>query len=213
MPTTLLENSERIIEGRSLLVSERPIDFDKFLELSSDANDIELVNGVIVEKMAAQYPHERRFIWLASILNMFVQTRGLGTVLGSRSAVEINQFGGRLPDLVFVRHDRQNIIQDNAIHGAPDLVIEIISSNDRLGDMVALETDYRSIGVAEIVFINPHKKQWTVLRKLDEDYAVETLATGEYVSGVVPGFHMPVEWLLNDELPNEMDVLNGLLAS
>ena len=109
MSTTLLENTERIIDGRSLFVSERPIDFEQFLDISCDANDIELV--------------------------------------------------------------------------------------------------------AEVVFINPQKKQWTVLRKRNGDYMVEILAVGEYVSEVVPGFHLNIEWLLNNEMPNEMDVLNGLLST
>jgi len=35
---------------------------------------------------------------------------------------------------------------------APDLVIELISPNDRPSDIVVLEMDYRAIGVTEIVF-------------------------------------------------------------
>ena len=41
-------------------------------------------------------------------------------------------------------------MQQKAIYGAPDLMLEVISPNDRPSDIMALEIDYRAIGVPEI---------------------------------------------------------------
>ena len=193
-------------------MADRPLTFDQFLGMTYADSRMELVKGVLVEKMAAQYPHERRFVWLLFLLNGYVQQRGLGVVLGSRMAVAIDAFGGRLPDLLFIRTDRTDIIHDKAIYGAPDLIIEIVSPNDRPSDLLALETDYRNIGVAEIVFVDALKSQLLVLRHRDTGYLVEMLTTGTFHAETVPGFHFEVEAIFQNPLPNEFDLLTALLA-
>ena len=212
MTTSLMRATSEIVEGRVIRMAERPLSFTQFLDMAGEDDNLELVKGVLVERMAAQYPHERRFVWLLFLLNGYVRQRGLGVVLGSRTPVEIDAFGGRLPDLLFVRTDREQIIQDKAIYGAPDLVIEIISPNDRISELHALETDYRNIGVAEIVFVDAPKRRLLVLRRRENDYTVETLSTGAFHSETVPGFHFQVEDLFQDPLPNEFDLLNALIA-
>lgn len=212
MPTTWARETEPVVEGRVLHIAERPISFEQFLDMTGEDDDVELVKGVMVEKMSANYPHEKRFAWLFWILYGYVQQRRLGTVLGSRSAVEIDQFGGRLPDVLFVAKEREFIIRDRAIYGAPDLVIEIVSPNARPGELRTLEADYRSIGVAEIVFWDCQKRCLTVLHKREGDYEVQTLTEGEWRSETVEGFHLDVASMFEDVVPNEMDVLQRLLA-
>src|SRR5262249_12928658 len=111
-----------------------------------------------------------------------------------------------------VRADREHIIQDKAVYGAPDLVIEIISPNDRTSEIHALETDYRNIGVAEIVFVDAAQRRLLVLRRRESDYAAETLSTGTFHAETVPGFHFHVDMLFQDPLPNEFDLLNALIG-
>ena len=212
MSVSLMRTIHEVVEGRVIRMAERPLSFAQFLDMAGEDEDLELIKGVLVERMAAQYPHERRFVWLLFLLNGYVRQRGLGVVLGSRTPVEIDDFGGRLPDLLFVRADREHIIQNRAVYGAPDLVIEILSPNDRPSDLLALETDYRNIGVAEIVFVDPPKSRLLVLRRRENDYALDTLTGGVFHSEAVPGFHFQIEHLFQDPLPNEFNLLQSLLA-
>jgi Uma2 family endonuclease len=193
-------------------MADRPITFDQFLDLTGSKDDLELVKGVLIEKMAAQLPHEQRVVWLLGILSFYVSKRRLGTVLGSRTPVQIDAFGGRLPDVLFVSAEREQIVQKKAILGAPDLVIEIVSPNDRPSDLLALETDYRSIGVREIVFVDVPEHKLLVLRQRENDYAVDTLLAGIFHSETVPGFHFDVEAIFSDPLPDRYDALTALLA-
>ncbi|HZT43145.1 MAG TPA: Uma2 family endonuclease [Chthonomonadaceae bacterium] len=199
------------VEGRIVQFAERPIRFDAFLQLSGDSN-LELVNGVMVEKMAVQLTHEKLFAWLLTLLNLYTKHKHLGIILGSRTAVEISPFGGRLPDILFVCQDRLDIIREKAVYGAPDLVIEIVSPNDRPSDIIALETDYRLIGVPEIWFIDPQKQRVRVLRKREQDYTDEVLMADQLSSEAVEGFHVEVEWLLHEPRPDELDTLTQLLS-
>ena len=212
MTMSLIRTTQEVVEGRVIRMAERPLSFTQFLDMVDENDDLELVKGVLVERMAAQYPHERRFVWLLFLLNGYVRQRGLGVVLGSRTPVAIDGFSGRLPDLLFVRADREHIIQDRAVYGAPDLVIEILSPNDRPSDVFALETDYRNIGVREIVFVDPSKTRLLILRHRENDYAVETLTRGAFYSETIPGFHFQLEQLFQDPLPNEFTLLQSLLT-
>jgi len=196
---------------RQTYVADSPIDFATWLELSYTI-DSELVRGVMIHRMAAQYPHEWIFIWLSTVLSGFVQNRQLGKVLGSRTAVKISENDGRLPDILFVRADNSVIIHKDAIYGVPDLVIEIVSENDRPSDLIPLEADYRDIGVPEIVFIDPRKKRVRYLQKNETAYDESFLTTGRLMFVTVPGFWIEIEWLFVEEKPDGFTVIKRLIG-
>jgi Uma2 family endonuclease len=200
-----------VAEKRVLWLADRPINFERFLEVTHQNHEVELVNGVIVERMSAQLNHERLFAWLFLILGSYVKRRKLGEVLGSRTAVQINEFGGRLPDLLFVRQERAEVLQEKAIYGAPDLIVELISPNDRPSDIIGLETDYRNLGVAEIVFVDRPKRRIRLLRQHDGGYAEQVIESGPFQLESVEGFHLEAEWLFSDPLPDEFAILDNLL--
>jgi Uma2 family endonuclease len=204
------EEIQEQVEGRVVQFAERPIPFSAFLELAGERH-VELVGGVMVEKMAAQLDHERAFVWLMTVLNGFVRRRGLGIALGSRTPVEIDAYGGRLPDLLFVRRERMEIVQARAVYGAPDLVIEIVSPNDRPSDLVTLETEYRSLGVGEIVFLDLPRHRVRILRQRVDDYVEEVLTDGVLRLESIAGMALPVAALLEEPRPDEFATISGLL--
>lgn len=190
----------------------KSITFAEFLDRFGEDDDVELVDGMVVERMAAQLEHERLFAWLFRLMGDYVEERDLGIVLGSRTAVEINEHRGRLPDLLFVRRERQDIVQQKAIFGAPDLVVEFVSPNDRASDLIARETDYRAIGVAEIVFIDPRRRQVRALRRRDAAWNEETLGPEDVLTlETVDGFAVNAEWLLSEPRPAVRATLDQIL--
>ncbi|MFQ5343884.1 MAG: Uma2 family endonuclease, partial [Anaerolineae bacterium] len=198
---------------RTVLVPPRPLTFDEFVDLFGEDDNVELIDGVAVRRMAARDPHEDLFGWLYVLLRSYVAAKDLGIVRGSRTAVQITQHRGRLPDVVFVRKERAGIVQEKGIYGAPDLVIEITSPGDRIADIVALEADYRGIGVAEIWFVDQQQEQVRVLRKRDEGFTEQVLSQGVVQSEVVEGFWLKVAWLFAKPLPLELDTLMQFLGA
>src|SRR5438132_1703941 len=102
---------EMVREESVKWVGTRPLTFAEFLDLDGHENPVELIDGAIVEKSVVQLDHEKLLHWLDRVLGICVEERSLGIVLGSRTAVEIHQFRGRLPDLLFVRQHRMEIVQ------------------------------------------------------------------------------------------------------
>lgn len=210
---TLTDFITEQVEGRLVRVGERPIDFERFLDLTDDGSWTELVNGVLIEKAMVGLDHESLLGWLRSVLAGYVERRRLGIVLGSRSAIRIHEYAARLPDMFFVRTERRDIVQQRATYGAPDLVIEIVSPKDRPSDAVTTEVDYRSIGVGEIVFIDLCAKSVRVLLRRDIGYEETTLRTGTWRSEAVEGFAVEVAWLLEEERPDILAMLTDLFAA
>jgi Uma2 family endonuclease len=190
----------------------RPLTFEEFVRLFGEDDDIELVDGMVVQRVAARDIHEDLQGWLLLIMRGYVSAKGLGIVRGSRTAVKITEHRGRLPDIVFVRKENAHIVQEDGIFGAPDLVVEIWSPGDRLSDMLSKEADYKSIGVLEIWFVDQQRRQVRVLRKGREGYEEKVKKKGVLRSEVVEGFWVNVEWLFKKPLPNELETLQRLLG-
>jgi Uma2 family endonuclease len=212
------EEMRQQVEARVVRFAERPIPFRAFLELSAD-RDIELVGGVMVEKTSAHLEHEKLFVWLDRVVGTYISHQRLGIVLGSRTAVEISAYGGRLPDLLFVRSERLEIVRERAVHGAPDLVIEIVSPNDRASDLIALETEYRGLGVPEIIFVDLPRQRLRVLRRQETgEYGEEVRTEGALRLEAHPqagtrGIELPVAALLREPRPDEFETVSALLEA
>ncbi len=199
---------ERITEERVVWEHDRPLTFERYLDLFMGASGhVELIDGVAVERMAASYEHESLYAWLFTLLNLYVIRHKLGEVLGSRSAVKIDEYGGRLPDILFIKRERHDTIQPNAIYGPPDLVIELVSPNDRPSDLNSLEKDYRSIHVPEIWFIDPRKRQVRALTLGESGYKERLVKQDRLHSASVEGFSLELDWLFTEPSPDPLDAL------
>ncbi len=212
MPLTLTR--ERVEETVAQYVYPRAITFDEWLETGVHDAPTQLVNGTPVEQPMVQLEHEKLNLWLLHVLDLYARRAGLGTVLGTRSPVQISEFGGRMPDLFFVRREREHLLTSKATRGAPDLVIEIVSPNDRRADLNATEADYRGIGVAEIVYLDLPRRRVRVLRRTEAGYDEEIVATGRPLRlHSLEGLTLGWDWLFGEPRPDEIDTVLSLLAA
>ncbi len=209
--TSLLRDTEQSVEGRVVRFADRPITFAHFVEIA-EGLDADLVDGIIVEKVMVQLDHERCSRWLYQLMGLYVERCGLGEMLSSRIMVELDEFGGRMPDLLFVRKDRLDIVRQKAVYGAPDLVIEIISPNDRPSDLRVLEADYLRLGVPELVFINQKSGTIRLMRRRDDGYEEQIVNAGPVRFESVDGLTLDAAWILGEPRPDVIDTLTQLLA-
>jgi Uma2 family endonuclease len=204
---------ERLEEPVAQYVYPRPLTFDEWLETGEYDTITDLVNGNLVEQPMVQLEHEKLNLWLLVVLVQYARRAELGTVLGTRSPVRINQFGGRLPDLFFMRREREHLITSKATLGPPDLVMELVSPNDRRADINATEADYRTVGVDEIVYIDQPRRRVRILRKSDAGYEEETLSNSQPLTlRSLGGLTLQWDWLFVEPRPDEMDTVLSLLA-
>lgn len=126
--------------------------------------------------------------------------------------VKTDDFGGRMPALLFVRQEHIEIVQQKAVFGAPDLVIEIVSPNDRPSHLRELEAEYFGLGVPELVFVLLQKQEIHVLHRQDTGYTKTVIADGPMTFATLPDLTLQAEWILREPRPDVFDTLSALFS-
>ena len=170
----------------------------EFLDLPAMEQRCELIDGVL--RMAAFPIPDHQFLVtvLATRLTQQITEAGLGVVL-HETGIILTDDTAVGPDIVALRADRADIIGARAINGAPDIVVEVLSSNRR-ADLVRKRELYEAAGVAEYWILDGDANTLTVLALgYDGSYrerpiltAADTLTTPQF-----PDFTLPLAQLFN----------------
>ena len=97
------------------------------------------------------------------------------------------------PDIVIVREGRPGVLQGRWVEGAPDIVIEILST-DRNRDLVRKRQIYAEAGVREYWPVDPRNDTVTQLELRDGEYFERAiLGTGDALTTpLLPGLSIPL---------------------
>lgn len=176
--------------------------YDDLLALPDDGNRYELIHGEIVMSPAPKTKHQRIQMLLSRKLGDYVETHRLGELFGAPLDVKFSPYNVVQPDLVFVSRARADIVSEDFIDGAPDLIIEILSPSNRMRDLVTKAALYADQGVAEYWIIDPDSET-VVVNVLRHGLYTALQPAGDAIrSGVFPNLRMTVsevfavpEWL------------------
>src|SRR5438876_88518 len=80
--TAAMVVQEKVREETVKWVWDRPLTFAEFLDMFGPEDQVELIDGVVVERSMVQLDHEKLRAWLDRVLGLYVEERSLGTVLG-----------------------------------------------------------------------------------------------------------------------------------
>ena len=98
-----------------------------------------------------------------------------------------------IPDLVVILADRSNIFQGGYAEGAPDIVVEILST-DRSRDLIRKRRIYAYAGVSEYWIFDPCNDTALPLELRDGDYVSRDLLTASdtLTTPLLPGLAIPL---------------------
>jgi Uma2 family endonuclease len=154
----------------------------------------ELVRGQLVVREPAGFTHGDVAMRLAALLFNFVEANALGRVYAAETGFTL--FRGpdtvRAPDAAYIRKER---IPDPPPRGfaelPPDLVIEVLSPDDRAGEIRDKVDDWLQAGCRLVWIVDPERRRGRVYRPDGSEVA---LAEGDAFDGedVLPGFSLPL---------------------
>ena len=126
------------------------------------------------------------------VYNYIKERNGECEVLAAPFAVFLNE-----DDINYVEPDISIIcdfskLDEKGCHGAPDWVIEIVSSGSKSIDYFTKLFKYRTAGVREYWIVDPHKEQVIVYR-FEKETMEEYLFREEVPVGIYEGFTIKVE--------------------
>ena len=167
-----------------------PITADDLLRLNISEARTELVGGELVVREPAGYRHGDVAARLLIAVGAFVESRTLGRVFTAETGFRLRQNPDtvRAPDVAFVRQDR---LPDPSPLGyaalAPDLVVEVLSPDDRPGEVLSKVGDWLEAGTSVVWLVDPERRSARVYRR---DGTQEPLAEADRLDGetVLPGF-------------------------
>ncbi len=134
---------------------------DEFLELPPTEQRCELIDGVVRMAAFAIPDHQLLLAILAYHLTQQITEAGLGVALPSTGVILTDNTALR-PGIAVIRTGRTDIIGSTAINDAPDIVVEILSSNRR-ADLVRKRELYEAAGIPEYWMLDAAADTVTVL--------------------------------------------------
>lgn len=144
----------------------RLVTAEELERLPDDDYRYELVKGRVIRMSPVGFEHGRIVMRLGTLLVRHAQERSLGAVVtevGFKLASNPDTVRG--PDLAFIRQSRIPTEEVRGFwNGAPDLVAEILSPDDRLPEIRAKVEEYLARGVSVIVVVNPDDRTVTIHR-------------------------------------------------
>jgi Uma2 family endonuclease len=181
-----------------MTVGQRRLTLEEFLELPEESPALELIDGMVTQKVAPQWLHGRLQYGAAAIINGFAEPRKLALAFP-----EIREAHGRdslVPDIGVYRWERIPRTATGRLTNAPplppDIAIEIISPGQTVAEMVDKGRRYLDHGVEIVVIVNPGPETITLLHA----GGGPTTVRGEDridLEAVLPGFELSVRALFD----------------
>jgi len=163
---------------------------NELLALENSGKSTELVRGRLIVREPPGTYHGRVQGILHVLVGSYVRAHELGAVFGQDTGFKIasNPDTVRAPDLAFVDRTRITQIPRRGYAAmAPDLAAEILSPDDRPGEVLAKVGEWLEAGVRLVWVIDPDRRVASVYRA---DGSVMTVSSDGSVDGevVLPGF-------------------------
>ncbi|HEX5317278.1 MAG TPA: Uma2 family endonuclease, partial [Candidatus Kapabacteria bacterium] len=166
--------------------------------IPDDGKQYELIDGQILIVPPPTTFHQTIAGFLFEKLSAFVRANGLGSVLFAPVNIYADKENVYLPDILFVRREKLGMIETDGIHGAPDLVIEILSPSNAYFDLKTKKEAYQRIGVREYWIVDPMDRSIECFANLDGGYETFFIGKeGRVSSQVVPEFTLEVAAIFN----------------
>jgi Uma2 family endonuclease len=168
---------------------------DELADLPDDGMRHELVRGELRTMPPPGFPHGRLADDVGDSLRGHVKAQQLGRVFTSEIGYLLTSDPEtvRVPDVAFLSRARLQEAGDvpGFFPGSPDLVVEVISPNDRYGDVDQKIAESLEHGARLVFEVNPRRKTVDVHRP---GQPIRVLSVNDVLDGedVVPGWSMAV---------------------
>jgi len=171
------------------------MNYDQLRLLPDDRQRHELVDGELLMTPAPKPKHQRVLNELNLALSAYVKEHRLGEVYIAPIDVVFEDHTVLEPDILFVRRERAGIVGEEAIHGAPDLVVEVLSPSTFYNDLRIKMNVYGQFGVEEYWIVDPEIEaiEQYRLAGTKHELARSFLSSTALESPLFPGLRIPVE--------------------
>jgi Uma2 family endonuclease len=139
--------------------------YAEFARLPDDGKRYEVIDGELYVTPSPTSIHQQVSLRLAVLFAGYCETRDAGIAFHAPYDVILGEGDYVVPDLLFVRRDRERfVIRADAAVGPPDLLVEILSPSTAGRDKGVKRDRYAAYGVAEYWIVDTDAKRIEVYR-------------------------------------------------
>lgn len=182
------------------IVLQRPLDADDLRAFPDDRNRYEIIGGQLIVSPSPSTRHQHVLTHLSTWLNLHLIHHQAGKLYVAPMDVHLSFYDVVQPDILVVLDDRMEIIREQGIVGAPNLVVEILSPSSKITDRVDKAALYASSGVQEYWIVDPIGETVTVYG-LDGDRfspSAKLKRSADLYSVVLRGFVLDLDTIFPD---------------
>lgn len=175
---------------------------------------VEYLDGEATILPTESVAHESFLPWLGAIMMLYADYHDLGKVYGSNAQLRLRPECRRVADLSFVSKQRLNFVKKFYFDGAPDLVVEIVSSESSYRDWQEKYFAYEAAGVREYWIVDLITNQSRFYyRGTGGRFVMISEKDGRLYSHCLPELWFKSEWFFQHPEPSTLDVLreNGVI--
>jgi Uma2 family endonuclease len=180
------------------MATSKVITDEELMQLPKDGSKREVVDGELRVVSPAGWYHEQVVVQLIAQIAAFVRANHLGLVLGSNAMYKLPDGSKRCPDVSFIAATKLPLRTSSAgvIDTMPDLVVEVLSPNDKPSEVLGKVGEYLEAGARLVWVVDPDRKKAVAHRSLSE--ARDVSASGSFDGeDVLPGFSCLLTELLD----------------
>ena len=123
-----------------------------------DGNRYEVIDGELYVTPPPNREHQHASGELHGTIWSYLRANPIGVMYAAPFGVILDTPSGVQPDLVYVSNERREILTDQGISGAPDLVVEILSPSTRSRDRGIKLRVYQAAGVQRYWIADPRTR-------------------------------------------------------
>ena len=140
-------------------IPDVPVTALDVFRLLPEGTRAEVINNVLYMSPSPFFNHQEIVTELTIQIGTGVKKNSLGTLLVAPFDVYLEEHISAVqPDLLFISNKNMGILKDDGYaHGAPDMVIEILSKNENR-DRTLKKNLYEKAGVKEYFIVDPKNK-------------------------------------------------------
>jgi Uma2 family endonuclease len=140
---------------------------------------VQLINNQIVMAAAPLDIHQLVLGEINYLIFGHVKTNKLGQIRVAPYDVFLSPKNVFQPDICFIANENLHKIEKDGLHGAPDLVVELLSPSTSKYDLDEKKDVYERYGVKEYFIVEPATKNVDHYWLENEEYIKLETATGE----------------------------------
>ncbi len=129
--------------------------YEDYLLLPEDGNRYEILDGELNVTPAPTTKHQTISFNLTGLFYQYLREHRTGKVFSAPIDVVLDESTIVQPDIIFISKEREEIVTEKNVRGAPDLVIEILFPNTAKVDRLRKMQIYLRYGVKHYWLVDP----------------------------------------------------------